>query len=345
MSLSLLTALVLCEILIRILYGNPTIWKEPQMAFVYNSSCGYKMKPNQNTFTANAKVTTNRFGFRDIEWVVPKPKDTFRVMVLGDSFTFGQNVEEKYTFVKRLNGLFSSTNKHIQFMNFGVSGWSLQNHLDYLKTECLNFEPDLVIYSFFDNDMQCYRSSHDNSITFDENGRIDVRPYWLKWLPYRYIFILKRSALFTFLRLKLNFLVSKIDKNDLNRCYRELLLVNYYNLPEMKWFKDFLTQLRELKEIFQTRKTELVMVEIPSYAYFQIAGRDVQYLELIESYCNKRNIYFLPLSKLFKKSKIEKYYMGPWDYHLSPFGHLRVAQACSEFLFKKNLLPLNDQRN
>ncbi len=50
-------------------------------------------------YTWGHVVVNNRHGFRERDFVVPKPQGVFRIMVLGDSLTWGQGlgVKERYT--------------------------------------------------------------------------------------------------------------------------------------------------------------------------------------------------------------------------------------------------------
>ena len=95
---SLIITFVIGEICIRIIYGNPLIFVDPQVTFC-STEYGFKFKPNQHgTYTYDKPANTNSFGFRDYEWGMPKPDGRIRIMCLGDSITFGNavNVEDSY---------------------------------------------------------------------------------------------------------------------------------------------------------------------------------------------------------------------------------------------------------
>src|SRR2546430_1564409 len=48
------------------------------------------------------KVKINSLGMRDREYSVEKPKGTYRILVLGDSYTFGSGVQADETYAKLL---------------------------------------------------------------------------------------------------------------------------------------------------------------------------------------------------------------------------------------------------
>src|SRR4051812_21804534 len=90
---------------------------------------GWKRSPEFVTY-----VRVNSHGLRGPDVPYEKPADTFRVLVVGDSFTFGAQVNEEETFVNRLPGYLSERLKQagqdavtIETINGGVDGWSTVN--------------------------------------------------------------------------------------------------------------------------------------------------------------------------------------------------------------------------
>ncbi len=82
----------LMEIGLRAFYGNNPPFLYPQVRHV---PAGYRHKfaPNQSdVYTLNKKVETNSFGFSDYDWEMPKPEGRVRIMIIGDSLTFGNGV-------------------------------------------------------------------------------------------------------------------------------------------------------------------------------------------------------------------------------------------------------------
>src|SRR5688572_29731182 len=65
----------------------------------------------------------NAFGLYDIEFVVPKPRGRFRIMVLGDSFTYGL-VPYPDAVMTRLEEALRAhcTGVDLDLLNFGIGG-------------------------------------------------------------------------------------------------------------------------------------------------------------------------------------------------------------------------------
>jgi len=90
-------------------------------------------------------------GFRDHKtYSYQKPPNTTRILMLGDSFTQGDEVPIDKTFSKLLETkLNAQANRAYEVINAGVRGsGSLQQYL-WFKNQGLKFNPDLVILNFY----------------------------------------------------------------------------------------------------------------------------------------------------------------------------------------------------
>jgi hypothetical protein len=108
----------------------------------------YELKPGVDTIFKLVAFNTNSRGLRDKEYSLEKPPGTYRVAVVGGSFTMGAGVEIEETFhsrlEERLNGEPGELN--YEFINFGVAGYSIENKLIVLKHKILEYDPDLVLF-------------------------------------------------------------------------------------------------------------------------------------------------------------------------------------------------------
>jgi hypothetical protein len=115
----------------------------------------YDLRPNLSLTFQRANVRTNRCGMRGGDISIVKPANTFRIAVIGDSFTFGWGVEEHETFVaemeRTLNTHFAST-KRVEVINMGVPGYSTFQEVARFEELGLDFNPDAVVVFFVEND-------------------------------------------------------------------------------------------------------------------------------------------------------------------------------------------------
>ena len=83
----------------------------------------------------------NAQGLRDDETSYEKPEGTYRIVLLGDSRTFGYGVPIEKHFSRLLEGYF----RDVEVINMGVSGYGVDQELLYLRSAGLQYAPDLVI--------------------------------------------------------------------------------------------------------------------------------------------------------------------------------------------------------
>jgi len=124
-------------------YGNLEIY-EPDAALYW------KLKPNQNCYTKidHKPVHINSHGTRGAEFQTAKPPNTFRILSLGDSRTFGWGLSEPETYSgllqQRLQQQLGSARK-VEVINAGVNAWSYPQMLVHFRDTALQYQPDVVI--------------------------------------------------------------------------------------------------------------------------------------------------------------------------------------------------------
>ena len=95
------------------------------------------------------EIRTNSLGYRGPQM---GPKQGTRILFLGDSITLGAYLNEKDTFVSRIEHLASRRGRDWEAVNAGVAGASLKNALSILVETGLSTEPDVVVVGFYLND-------------------------------------------------------------------------------------------------------------------------------------------------------------------------------------------------
>ena len=107
-------------------------------------------------YTWGHLVETNRFGFRERDFVSPKPPGVYRIMVLGDSFTWGVGLAagERYTAVAE--NLLNSPprGRTFEILNFGIPNIPTTRERAILEEYRAIVDPDLIVVGFCFNDPQ-----------------------------------------------------------------------------------------------------------------------------------------------------------------------------------------------
>jgi lysophospholipase L1-like esterase len=101
-------------------------------------------------------IALNAEGYRSREFSPVKPPSTIRIACVGDSWTFGMNVDQDRSYPSRLEAWLQQTRPDTKFevLNFGVLGYSSFQGLQLLKTRVLDLHPDLVAIGFGMNDSE-----------------------------------------------------------------------------------------------------------------------------------------------------------------------------------------------
>ncbi len=132
-------------------------------------SIPYLMRPNASAvhelqtdtrgyFDEGATLTyrINSLGFRGNEISREKPLGVFRIVGLGDSFTFGTGVRNEDTFLARLEDALNRAEgkNRFQVVNLGMMGFNTVQEVSLLRHFGLPLDPDLILITFHLNDVR-----------------------------------------------------------------------------------------------------------------------------------------------------------------------------------------------
>ena len=111
----------------------------------------------------------NALGFRGPEMALAKPPDRMRVMLVGDSMTYGWGVEYEETYAAVLQTLAPE----IQVINAGARGYSTGQQLLLLRERIEGLAPDLVVLAYFWNDVwETRKSRYPEFVLRDGRARL-----------------------------------------------------------------------------------------------------------------------------------------------------------------------------
>jgi lysophospholipase L1-like esterase len=123
--------------------------------FLSDPARGQRLAPGYDGWFAGVPVRINNLGFRDPrEYSLEKRPGTFRILVMGDSVTFGHGATFETTYPYLLEQRLRTWRPDVQWevWNLGVPGYNTRQELTYLEEVGPRFEPDLVIVGFYPND-------------------------------------------------------------------------------------------------------------------------------------------------------------------------------------------------
>lgn len=115
----------------------------------YHPTRGWAMKPSvSNTGPDGISYTTNAQGYRALQNYSDQP-DQFQVMVVGDSFTFGDDITDTDTWPY----LLQKRNQSLNVIAIPGTGYGTDQMLVTLQEEIDKYHPDLVIAAYIGDNL------------------------------------------------------------------------------------------------------------------------------------------------------------------------------------------------
>ncbi len=306
---------------------------------------------------------TNSQGWRDVDHNFEKPQGVIRILVVGDSVTFGRGVPVDKLYSRVLEQLLKQSGYNAEVISMGYGGWGTDQELEALINEGVRYSPDIVISQFTSNDLW-------NNLAIDspkpflyqlQNGKltrqtVDQRPTWQELDFYKPIF--RWSALYHYLKPKVSQIIDtylldsnsdKRDKNWQNYSPPNLKLYSSdYSLLQ-KHYNLYFALLLKMKEVVEAQDGVLVLY-VASQEEGQLAwdkqwnriktdskGRhyieskgEIHYIDFyalpkrLQDFADQYEIAFVP-----RKRKYERFVHDP---HPNIVGNQAMAEDLFEFL-------------
>ena len=258
-------------------------------------------------------IRYNKYGYRDYEYNLKKKEGVFRIIVLGDSQTFGHGIKDlNNTWVKKLEKklIESVGNTSIEVLSISGPGWNSDTYLYELFKKSFKFNPDLVILAYYHNDIPFPISlncdSSDRKITPDIN-------------------IFQSSKLVSFINFRINRLLEKIGKKPR---YSDCLNQAYDSIGwEMnKFYLDIMGLSLSIKKIHFMITVIPLIHQLDSN--YPLAGPHKK----LKEFSIKRNIEFLDFyEEGFKNLNPSNLKVSKTDHHLNK----NAGDIMADVLFEK----------
>ena len=123
---------------------------------VADAKLSFAHAPNRSAVLMGVPVSINSHGLRDREYSERKPPDVYRIVMLGDSTTFGWGVPLDQTVAKilerNLNRVGLPGRGRVEVLNAGVGNYGTVQETAHYRAFDRAFHPDLVVLEYFIND-------------------------------------------------------------------------------------------------------------------------------------------------------------------------------------------------
>ena len=148
-TFALIVAVLLAEITLRLFVPDT------RSPYIYDEFTGTRLEPGHKFVFQSEGYSSNVInsrGLRDREHALDKPTDTFRIAILGDSFSEAFQVAQENTFwsvlERELQAKPEFKNRNVEVINFGVSGFGTIQEWQMLEHYVGDYAPDLVLLAF-----------------------------------------------------------------------------------------------------------------------------------------------------------------------------------------------------
>ena len=260
----------------------------------------------------------NSDGLRDREYSIEKPADTYRILALGDSVTYGHSISEKGSYVKQLETMLNDGRKTIRYqvINFGVSGYNTLQEFEFFRLKGRKYQPDLVMIGYTLNDVldaETFLRILGGEKTEDDSNSSFRRSRLLSW-------IMDRASRVNMFGDREAFFVSLYDKEE-----------NWRIISD---------SFRELARIAEEDGFRVLVVVIPyldgDFATYPYRGIHRRVRE--EALAN--GFSALDLLGRFEEFGVDRIRLTPGDnIHPGPEGHLVAANGIRAHI-QEHLIPL-----
>jgi hypothetical protein len=160
MILTSIAGFLVLELLLRIflpirsfVVGTGDISTTPNAAvYGWGHAPGAEIKQTDPDTGQAFSSRANSGGWKDVEHQLRKRNGSVRILIIGDSQTFG-SVPLKYVYPRVLEELLIGAGFDAEVISMGYGGWGTDQALVALRRTGLAFEPDIVISQFDTNDL------------------------------------------------------------------------------------------------------------------------------------------------------------------------------------------------
>ncbi len=327
--------------------------------FASDSVIGFTFKPNSSTYEKgreyNVIYRINSLGLRDREYG-PKNKGTFRILLLGDSFSVSHGLKIEDSLSRQLErALQENANRdgreiHFEVINAAVGGYSPYNYWKAYSRWASVLEPDAVIVGFSTDD---YDSSNAYAHYLIEDGDIlatyrdgdsqlkrggsSVRQLrkWLSWNCQLYV-LFRNFLYYNEIAGRVSTLFFTKEESQINQ-FQQFITPRPEHITQ-SW-KVSLSYLDKLHEATIQDKVSMLIISIPSKdeidsTQFQrtLASNGLhrsqvninQSLDEISDYCKARNIFFFDPRPMIQARHLEIPCYFVYDGHWVAEG-IRIA--------------------
>jgi len=325
---SILFSLLLAELFLRLLgigYGNSPLESSSRLHHIHPANYSYFVHDPAGEY-GGYSIYFDGDGYRipDPDIKIPKLAPERKIAFLGDSFTEGNEVSWKDSFI----GQIQQNNPTVAVRNFGVSSYSPLIYLAQAKKELVDFKPNDVVLQIYSND---FDGDHEYLAKADSQDLSQLsaisgneRKLAIAILRHSYLARLVRK-----IQLQIDFLIHAPEKPAV---FPDEAL--YFDTTALERRKLTYEAILQIRDQVKNLGANFYLLMIPNKGLSikeECCATDRLHQE-VASFAKQNQIQFIDLGKAFANSKNQRVLFFPRDIHLTKEGNTEMARAISQNL-------------
>jgi len=304
--LGLFFALLLFEIAVRVLESLPRTHRI-----------------NDRPTTAEMKLESRETPQVSAANLPPKLENDFRIIALGDSFTFGPEMHQDDAYPARLERLLNCIDDRLQFtvLNFGVLGYSTVQEYQLLKKSYKSVKPDLVLLQITLNDPELmpYRVTHPY---LDNHGQVRLT-----------------NPIFSYLH-SFKLVTERIINTQTRSNYLNYYADLFNNPATFDRFKD---AIHHIKTLLSENNIQLAVVVFPLFSHpLDKSYPFIEHHKKIHTILKADQIPYVDLLHRFRGMEPSRLQVLPgMDSHPNEIAHRIAADTMTRWLIRNKIIPVS----
>lgn len=289
----------------------------------------YELIPGAEGIVAGVRVRINSYGLRDREFPVEKPSNMYRIVVLGDSWTFGSGVELKDTYGKQLEHLLNSsslTNMQYQVINAGVGGYNTVNEVRFFEKKLMGLRPDLVIVGYNIHNVEIGRMYVNEG---SGTKRVIYEGPQTALLPYGLMNKIRRSS--TLLQIMFN------NSETILYALRVRRYDSLYSVTNEGW-QAVQSSFDRLSALARSGSAKAMVVMFPILSNLNKSYPFLPIHDIVKQAAEQSDMLFCDLYPTFKGHSARSLWLHPLDRHPNVVGHRLISEGIYKFLIELQLV-------
>lgn len=274
----------------------------------------------------------NSLGFRDTEHALAKPAGSFRIVAIGDSFTYGAAAPFAQTYLAQLETMLNgrgASRPSVEIVKLGIVRYFPEPERLVLELYGLQYSPDLILVGVTPNDVMDTALGID-AIQTDVEGRLRTRES--KELGPVGEFLFEHSHVFRIVLSR--YVESRLQRRTpIHR--EEIYRANGFHEKDWRRIED---ELGRIKDVANRAGAKLAIIYIPMLEEW--APQHAYPSERLATWSARNSVSYidtLPPLRAASLAGTPVYYVK--DGHCTPQGYAIIARTIAAELSRLKLVP------